>query len=198
MKDQRRFSLFDSHLDLAPIHWKKGLERGGWAIDATCGNGQDALQLSKLIAPESGLIGLDIQPLALANTEQLLLENGQNLEQIHLFCQNHAKFPTLAYEQPIQLIVYNLGYLPRGDKSITTLVDSTLTSIRAALELLLYGGTISITCYPGHPEGALEEKALLEFAETLHPKLWSVSFHSWRNRQRSPSLLILQKNKPLH
>jgi hypothetical protein len=87
--------------------------------------------------------------------------------------------------------VYNLGYLPGGKKSITTQTDTTLESVKLSLELLADDGAISITCYPGHEEGAREEKELLAFAETLSSKEWNVCQHKWLNRPRSPSLLWL-------
>ncbi|WP_194845808.1 hypothetical protein [Candidatus Rhabdochlamydia porcellionis] len=36
-----------SHLELARFYWKMVLQPGDWAIDATCGNGKDTLQLGK-------------------------------------------------------------------------------------------------------------------------------------------------------
>lgn len=194
MKEKRQFPIFNSPIDLAHQFWEKVLEQGGWAIDATCGNGYDTLCLARLIAPEAGVIGLDMQEKAIQNTKNLFKLQGQDLAQVHFFCQSHAEFPSLAKEKPIRLIVYNLGYLPGGDKSLTTLVDSTLQSIHKALDLLLPQGVVSITCYPGHSEGEREEKALQALSEQLDPKIWSSSFHSWKNRQSSPSLLIIQKS----
>lgn len=47
---------------------------------------------------------------------------------------------------------YNLGWLPGGDKSITTKLEDTLESIEAAKRLVKHGGMISIMLYPGHAE----------------------------------------------
>ncbi len=188
MEEKRRFSIFNSHLDLAHTLWAKLPQPGDFAIDATCGNGHDTLALTHLF---EGVIGLDIQPEAIAATKALLSSQDQDA---HLFQQSHETFPSLASEVPIRLIVYNLGYLPGGDKGKTTKVSSTLKSVERSLDLLLPGGMVSITCYPGHAEGKKEQEALLREVESLSPKIWSVSHHTWANRRLSPSLIIVQRN----
>ena len=55
-----------SHLELARFYWKMVLQRGDWAIDATCGNGKDTLQLVNFSL--GGIIGLDKQQIAIENT----------------------------------------------------------------------------------------------------------------------------------
>lgn len=47
---------------------------------------------------------------------------------------------------------YNLGWLPGGDKSITTKLEDTLQSIEAAKRLVKHGGMISVMLYRGHAE----------------------------------------------
>lgn len=187
MKAERKFPIFNSHLDLAHLYWKRAAEKGGWAIDATCGNGQDTRVLSNLF---QGVIALDIQEAALQATRSLLAEKRN----VYYFCQSHERFPVLAEEHPISLIVYNLGYLPGGNKAITTRVDSTLISIQKALELISPGGMVCVACYPGHLEGAKEEQELLGWARILSSKDWSVCRHIWENRKKAPSLFLFQKN----
>jgi len=179
-----------SHIQLAHSYWKNHLQNDSqhtsWAIDATCGNGHDTHFLAKIC---EGVISIDIQEKAIENAKQTAESSN-----IFYFCQSHENYPTLAYENPISLIVYNLGYLPGGDKGLTTLTPSTLSSLELAMDLLASGGLISITCYPGHLEGKAEEKALISLAEGLDVKLWNVCHHRWLNRKDAPSLLLLQKN----
>lgn len=190
-----QFPLFNTPIDLAHHYWKKILSNEDWAIDATCGNGKDTLALAQMIGSKGGIIGLDIQEIAIQNTRYLLesMLQKEQLPQIQLFTQSHASFPLEALDKPIRLIVYNLGYLPGGNKQITTLRSSTLESLRQALGLILEGGAISITCYPGHSEGEKELKDLLIFSTSLSTRDWNVCHHTWINRQKSPSLLIIQK-----
>jgi SAM-dependent methyltransferase len=192
----QNFSLFQSHLDLAHQYWAKVLREGDWAIDATCGNGNDTLLLAKVLEKSGGVIGLDIQAEAILNTKTLLHKNisQEGLSRVHLFCQSHADFPPLALKHPIRLIVYNLGYLPKGDKRLTTMTESTLASLNKALDLIAPSGVISVTCYPGHPEGAQEERAILDKISTLSPMNWNICRHTFPNRTAAPSLILIQNN----
>lgn len=183
-----QFPIFTSHLDLTKVWWAQIAQEGDWAVDATCGNGHDTLALSHLF---SGVIGLDIQPEAISATTALLKAHGEEAE---LYCQGHETFPSRTREVPIRLIVYNLGYLPGGDKGVTTRVETTLKSVEGAMDLILPGGMVSITCYPGHEEGAREATALLEIFESLDPAMWSCSKHAWKNRKNAPHILLIQKN----
>lgn len=184
-----KFSLFSSHLDLAHTYWARLITPEDTVIDATCGNGWDTLALAQ--CHPSLLIALDIQEEALKNTKRLLNENGL-LHKASLYLQSHESFPPV---ENVKLIVYNLGYLPGGDKSRTTLEGTTLQSLQRAAELVVDGGAISITCYPGHPEGEKEQTAVVQWVKTLDPQVWNVCHHQWLNRHKSPSLLFLQKKQ---
>lgn len=191
------FPLFSSHLDLAHHYWEKLLKPGDTVIDATCGNGKDTLKLAQILlplGPGGKILGMDIQQEAIARTRQLLHTHLSlnEISQISLYEQSHAEFPPLP-PASIRLIVYNLGYLPGSDKKIKTLKFSTLTSLSHALELTAPGGAISITCYPGHPEGEEEQEALVKMTSHLSPHCWNVCHHQRLNSPLSPSLLILQK-----
>lgn len=52
-----------------------------------------------------------------------------------------------------RLIAFNLGYLPGGDKTITTESETTLEALKVAKEILMPGGLISLLVYVGHPGG---------------------------------------------
>ena len=181
----RMEKIFSPHLTLAKRYWKEHLKQSDLAIDATCGNGHDTLFLAEICE----VVGIDIQNEAIASTEALLLQHEKRAI-LQRLC--HSEIDTLPLPYSPHLIVYNLGYLPRGDKSLTTKTDTTLPSVKKSLELLGPGGALSITCYPGHEEGAVEETALLEWAATL-PNTWSVCYHKWPNRHRSPTLLWIQR-----
>ena len=190
------YPIFHSHLDLAHQYWEKLLQKGDWAIDATCGNGNDTLKIAEiLLEKQGGVIGIDIQQKAIDKTDALL-QSRLSLSQrahVHLFCQCHTDFPLLAKKNPIRLIVYNLGYLPKGNKQMTTLVPGTLESFKKALDLIVFGGAVCITAYPGHDEGRKEEQMLLQEATKLSSIDWNVCYHSFPNRILAPSLLLFQK-----
>ena len=116
------------------------------------------------------------------------------MPRVHFHNVCHSHIASCAAKETVALIVYNLGYLPAGDKSITTQKETTLRSIESGLELLRPGAVMSITCYPGHPEGSVEEDALRDTMEKLPQHLWSVTWHEWLNRRRGPSLILLQRS----
>lgn len=198
---RRAFPLFQSHLDLAHGYWEKLLKAGDSALDATCGNGRDTLALARLLFSNSSasslgtLYAIDNKQEALTNTLKLLQDTlpSPNLEHIKLHLQCHATLPCEILPASLRLVVYNLGYLPGHNKQLTTHASTTLASVQAAMPLVMPGGCISITAYPGHPEGAQEEVALLHFCETLLPQEWNVCYHRFCNRRKSPSLFLLQR-----
>ncbi len=192
-----RFSQLQNHLELAHELWQRQAQPGDLVIDATCGNGHDTLFLAKLVLQGNlgTVVAIDLQASGIAKTQELL--SGQltpnEMERVHFYLQSHETFPILP-EKP-KLIVYNLGYLPGSDKTVKTKSDTTLASLQQACSLLPPGGAVSITCYPGHSEGAQEENDLLVFCQTLEPTIWAVTHHRWLNRNRSPSIIYIQRPK---
>ena len=162
--------MFSSHLTFAHSLWREQLHPGSSAIDATCGNGYDSLFL--LQCGLSHLYCLDIQREALEMTKGRLAE-FKNFS-LHRVC--HSTFPMV--EKPVDLIVYNLGYLPGGDKGLTTRTETTLLSIESGLKLLTKRGLISVMVYPGHREGKREEESLL----SLSGKNFQVHYQRFHER----------------
>ncbi len=166
-----------NHLRLAHDYWKATLSAGDRVIDATCGNGYDTLFLAQF---DVELIAYDIQKEAIEAARSKVPKATFRL-------QSHASF----VETEAALIVYNLGYLPGGDKNLTTRCETTLQSVERALEIATKA--VSITCYPGHPEGAREEAALVDFVRSLDPSKWSACCHQWLNLNKAPSLIWLSR-----
>ena len=185
------FPLFQSHLDLAHSYWCRLLLPDDSVLDATCGNGHDALALAQFV-PEGRLFVCDIQETALRQTKELLSQELPDFKRLEFLHSSHSEIGNRISPETLGAVVYNLGYLPGADKSLTTELSSTLSSIQQALSWIRPGGFISVTCYPGHEEGAREEEALLEYFSSLSPKEWSICHHRWVNRRRAPSLFLLQ------
>jgi predicted methyltransferase len=184
-----------NHLKIAHLIWQGFLKPGMHVIDATMGNGHDTLALAKIVLSEgSGRVdAFDIQEKALKSTEDLLKESlsPSLLSQVHLHLKSHETFPK-DLPRP-NLIAYNLGYLPGGDKSITTLGEKSLQSCQNALSLLLPGGILSITMYPGHAQGSIETNLLLSYLASI-PKNEAKAFrYSPLNSDNSPILILLEK-----
>jgi tRNA1(Val) A37 N6-methylase TrmN6 len=176
---------FSSHLVLAKSYWNDFLQESDQVVDATCGNGHDTLFLAQKV-PLGRVFAFDINEKAIQNTRALLKEHGVE-DRVSLFQASHEQL-SLIPSKAIRLVVYNLGYLPGGDKKITTMAESTRNSLFQALSLVETSqGAVSIMCYPGHEEGRKEQDLLLQELTSLDSRKWQVSFHQWVNRPLSPS-----------
>lgn len=189
--------ILKTPVELAHFFWSHLLKPGSIALDATCGNGHDTLYLaSKVLSEGQGHVyGLDIQKKAIESTWTRLkqhLEKSQ-LDHITLQCASHEDLSFID-EGSLDLAVYNLGYLPGADHEVTTMTQTTLRSLDRVITKLKNGAYLSITCYPGHGEGAQETHEVVLWTKAL-PKSFRVCQHKWMNRsERSPFLLLIQKS----
>ena len=92
--------------------------------------------------------------------------------------------------------MFNLGFLPNGDKTITTLKDSTINSITNLINNYDLNPNlhIFIVVYPGHPEGKLESDELLTFTKQLDKHLL-VTTYIPHNQNNAPYLITLNKKQ---
>ncbi|WFC04379.1 class I SAM-dependent methyltransferase [Lactiplantibacillus pentosus] len=167
---------------------------GDHVIDATVGNGHDTVYLAKLVGTTGHVDGFDIQPAAIAETTKALTAAGFN-HQATLWQTGHEHIADkIAADEPIKCAVFNLGYLPGGDKSIITKPTTTLTAIKAIQERLMTNGLIILLVYAGHPGGAAEAKAVLDYATSLDQHQFQVLQYQFVNQVHVPPyLLAIQK-----
>ena len=95
---------------------------------------------------------------------------------MELRCADHCAVLDALAPSSVSLVVFNLGYLPGGDKALVTTAEGTVRALRAAERAVRPGGCVSVTGYPGHAEGAREEQAVLEHAAALPQGQWSVHY----------------------
>ena len=181
-------------VDLTGLHKHFILEHlgeGDTCADFTMGNGNDTLFLSKTVGESGKVYAFDIQKEALISTEAHLRENGAP-ENYTLICDSHHKAEEYIKE-PIKAGMFNLGYLPRsGKKSVTTMCETTMPAVEAAIKLLAPDGVLIIAIYPGHEEGALEGDMLREYFKTLSRfKICASEFHIL-NSPTSPYFFIVE------
>ena len=142
------------------------LKEGDTAVDFTMGNGNDTLFLSRTVGESGKVFAFDIQPEAIDSTRAHLEAEGAP-ENYTLICASHHLVKEYVKE-PIKCGMFNLGYLPRsGKKAVTTLRETTMPAVEAAIELLSPDGVLLIAIYPGHEEGRLEGDMLREYFSTL-------------------------------
>ncbi|MGI6781586.1 MAG: class I SAM-dependent methyltransferase [Acholeplasmataceae bacterium] len=137
-----------SHEILSSLLRKKDI-----IIDATLGNGYDSLFISPLV---SQIYAFDIQEQALKTSKETLknISNVKCILDSHLNYKNHLNY----YDG----VIFNLGYLPTGNKSVTTTAKTTIETLDNMLNDNL-ARFILVVVYPKHPEGQIESKALLNY-----------------------------------
>lgn len=168
-----------THIQQAKHIWSTLVKTDSIVIDATCGNGHDSLYLARLLfgsntmqsesratnsqhiinetntmaASRSSLLYcIDIQDIAIANTEQRLRKASAqysallDANRIQLFRQSHDSFPVDINPETVSLICYNLGYLPgvraKENRNATTATGTatataTANSDRSAVSTLI-------------------------------------------------------------
>lgn len=162
-------------------------------VDATCGAGNDTLFMAKCLNHTGQIIAYDIQECALTMTKALLEKNGfTNILYKHTSHEYITEIP--------DLIIYNFGYLPNGDKSITTTVDSSLKSVLKMIDLIQINPELLIilVLYPGHTNGFVESLEIDNLCLLLPSSEYLVCKYQNYNRVTSPFIITISKNKKSH
>lgn len=170
------------------------VDPGDTVIDATVGNGHDTVYLAKLVGPRGLVYGFDIQQMAIENTTAAL--KAEQLErQVTLTHAGHETIDELiAAKQPIKCAIFNLGYLPGGDKNIITKPATTLTAIQSIQKRLTTNGLIILLVYAGHPGGKQEAQAVTDYARQLDQHQFQVLHYGFMNQIHfPPELIAIQK-----
>lgn len=175
---------------------RHAVRSGDVVIDATAGNGHDTKFLADLVG-ETGLVfAVDLQEEALQRTAALLGE--ATLGRVRLLRSDHAELKRIIpreHHGRTAAVMFNLGYLPGGDRTFATRVDSTMEAVRAALEILRPGGILTVIVYPGHPGGACEAQAVEGLLLDLPPVSFTTARHlSARDSSAAPSLFAVTKH----
>lgn len=168
------------------------VQAGDTVIDATMGNGYDTLLLAKLVTDTGHVFAFDIQQRAILQTRERLESNHCN-ERCTLLLSSHETIKKHVHT-PVSAVVFNLGWLPSGDKTVTTKTESTINAVSQGLALLKPNGIVTICAYPGHSEGDLELATLLGYCATLKPQEFTCLHHRFINAGKgAPECIIIQK-----
>lgn len=178
--------------ELAQQLVRERLIPGAVAVDATLGNGRDALFLARLVGKGGEVHGFDIQPEAIESTRRTFASAGVSMENVHLHQVGHEcmqdHVPPHASRQ-LLAVMFNLGYLPGGNREVVTRPETTCMALRQAAGMLSSGGILAVAVYPGHEGGAAEGSAAQEFFSSLG-KTWSkLEFRNARTLRPVPFLL---------
>ncbi len=185
---------YGNMIDLLALHKQfilAHLREGDVAVDFTMGNGHDTAFLSKTVGESGHVYAFDVQQQALDCTKELLARETcpQNYT---LVLNSHHKVKDYV-NTPIRAGMFNLGYLPGSDKSVTTMRETTMPAIEAAIDLLDHGGVLTVAVYPGHAEGDAEGKMLDDYFATLNRKKICCTQIRILNSPTSPFFTVVEK-----
>lgn len=188
--------MFTGIIPFAHNLLKDVIEENDIVIDATCGNGHDTLFLANLVGEHGHVYTFDVQAQAIEKTKELLAKNDvENVTSIH---DSHAKINTYIpkeYQEKVSAAVFNLGYLPRSDKSIITQADSTIAALKQLLPYMRKSGRIVLVVYHGHEGGKEEKDAVVDFAEQLEQQLYQVIRYQFINQKNNPPFVVAIEKK---
>ena len=177
-------------LQLAKDRLAENANPQGTYVDFTMGRGRDTLFLCRL-APQGRVFAFDIQQGALDQTAELLIQN--NVHNATLILDNHDRFANYVPGE-IDGGLFNLGFLPGGDRSVTTQRGSTVTAVRLAMQSLKRGGALGVAVYPGHVEGRLEGETLQSYFAGVDKKEFDVFIYRLLNVPDSPYMMMIERH----
>ncbi|RXK18300.1 class I SAM-dependent methyltransferase [Macrococcus sp. DPC7161] len=154
-------------------------------IDATCGNGNDTLFMCQNTTQNETIYAFDIQTTAINNT----LEKVKDFDHVKVIQQGHEHVLNHVHD-PVSVAVFNLGYLPKGDKSIVTTPETTIKAIKDIFSLLVPKGIIILVIYPGHPEGQIERDEVMQYVKQIDQQEAHVLQYGFINQKNNPPFII--------
>ena len=174
-------------LDAARLFLEPALAQAACVVDATAGNGHDVLFLCSRTRPDCRVWAFDIQNAAIEACDALLKSQGVR-DRVQLIQADHRAL-THYVREPVHAAVFNLGYLPGQDHSITTTPESLRPAVDGLLGLLAPAGRIAIVAYPGHEPGRQEYDFLESYLSKLQQSQFTITRLSFINQKNNPAIL---------
>ena len=140
------------HKYLTPL-----IERDSVCVDMTAGGGNDTLFLAQ---HSDHVIAFDISKEAIERSKKRCAAYPDIL----FICDSHENIRSYLKEKA-DVILFNLGYDPYGERNTPTKSSSSLKAVKEAWDLLKEEGYLVITFYRGHPGGKDEYYVLKDYIE---------------------------------
>src|SRR5215469_1848887 len=188
-------AVTEQRLTAAATTWiEAALFNGALAVDATVGNGYDTLFLAHRVGPKGTVLGFDVQKAALAGARELLKFAG-SIGRVSLIHDSHSRLTNYLPEGPcVRGAMFNLGYLPRGNREIITRSDTTIAALQALMQHLATDGRITVLASRGQQGGHLEYEEVRKFLEDFPDAEWSVEeFAGSADSPIAPCLFRIEK-----
>ena len=180
---------FPRAVQLAQTLIRSRVSQGETVIDGTAGNGHDTVFLAELVGGDGKVLAFDIQEAAVDSTRQKT-EHFKQVEVYHDGHENIRHYPN----GEIKAAMFNLGYLPGGDKKVITRPATTISALEFLSENLTRMGIITVVVYSGHVGGTEESTAIREWCEKLDQDRFTVISYGFINQRNSPpSVLAIER-----
>ncbi len=180
--------------DLSHIFIQSLTDGRGIYIDATAGNGHDTLFLAKTLKQDGNLYAFDISNEAVENTKKLLKDNSISTDNIKIINDSHENIEKYIADKKIKAALFNLGYLPKSDKSAVTKAKSTICALEKILNMLQDKGVVTICSYTGH-DNSEEDNAVGNYLLSLDKKAYEISRTEMIGRKNAPVLYAIIKKE---
>lgn len=165
---------------------------GDAVVDATLGNGHDAVHLARAVGAGGRLFGFDVQAEAVARSRRRLEKQGL-ADRAELFETGHQDLGDAlpeALRGRLAAAMFNLGYLPGSDHAVITEPETTVAALEQAVDWLRTGGIATVVLYRGHEGGEREYQAVRSWAAERPQKRLRVLHYHFLNQQEKPPELI--------
>lgn len=187
-----------SVLDAAHEWAAECLRPGGIAIDATVGNGHDTLFLIRQVGESGRVVGFDVQAAALEATRARVEREASTaagaLRLVHTGHESMTTEISPSHHGSVDAVMFNLGYLPGGEHSLTTQPETTRQALAASIDVLRPGGRVTVVVYPGHEGGGEEARAVDAWAAALPQKTYRSLSYAFVNQSNDPPrLMVVEK-----
>lgn len=135
---------------------KKCLHPQAICIDATLGNGKDTQFF--LTNKAAKVYAFEIQQDVYQKTVESIHD-----PRLTAYCAGHETMDRI--QDLADVIIFNFGYCPKGNKKITTLPETSLKGVQIGIGLLKPKGRMALVFYP-HEKGKEEAHVITSFLQT--------------------------------
>ncbi|AGB40249.1 putative S-adenosylmethionine-dependent methyltransferase involved in cell envelope biogenesis [Halobacteroides halobius DSM 5150] len=184
---------FKQGVDFSHQLLSEQIAKGAKLIDATVGNGYDTKFMAELVGRSGTIWGFDVQEEAIKRAKERL-EKASLKEQVKLINDGHQNMSNYI-NQSVDGILFNLGYLPGGNKKVITQAETTLQAVKEGLDLLKAGGVLVLVIYLGHEGGREERQVLFDYAIELDEKAYNVLHYKFINQKKEPPQVLAIKKR---
>ncbi|ETS93567.1 putative rRNA methylase [Veillonella sp. AS16] len=142
--------------------WDRVMTNAKVVVDATCGNGHDLLYLAERAQKGCHLYGIDIQMQAINTSKELLRSNGiaQDVSLTFIHRSHDKALSEDIKDNNIDLMIFNLGYLPGSNHQIITEPHHTINAIQEGAGKIRQLRSYYGCCLSGNGRGVSRKRIL--------------------------------------